>query len=151
MSDTYEKEESAPENFKFLCCISLENGHLAIGVIEVLATIGMIVNMFYAPWFSITILAIFNLPFCFTYFKGLSLARKDDMESIKSRYNWNTATLGVYSLRTIAFTIFGLVWLIYASVNPEVVHEFCDGYTTIKFRLKESLECKDIDCGLTEH
>ena len=69
MSDNYEST-----NFKFLGCISLENGHTAIGVIETLVTIAMIVNFFFAPWFSLAILVLFNLPFMVTYIKAQMLA-----------------------------------------------------------------------------
>ena len=58
--------------------------------------------------------------------------------------------MAVYSARTAAFAFGGLIWLSYASMDPAVVEEFCDGYTSIKFRVIERLEAKGVET-LAEH
>ena len=125
-----------------MLCVNIEHGHKAIGAIEVLAAIACLVNMVFAPRLALCMLLFYHLPFFVPYAKALMLIGRDDSEGKMERYKWNTITIGVYSARLVAFTIAGLVFLIYATNNSETVEYFCDAYTHIRFERFAELESK---------
>ena len=124
---------------KFLFCLSITNGVRIIGLLEVAATVLILLNMYYSYRVSIFLLVFFNIPLMVSW----SLLQKAKFDNdYDEAYKWNTMFIRIYSVRFTVVVICGLIGIIIMSYSDGTSDFFCDRYYGIDYDLHETLKAK---------